>query len=416
MKNADARWVLILVAGLGLALLALLARWAPSVPLPQILQAAGVPALSDPFVDLYGVAAWIEMTQRGIDPRQETGGIVLPSGVVHPTFRMNYPPAVVAGLGHLGLSPQTVPLWGWGLGLLYLLSVVLLCGRLTWRGALFWSAFVFSPASLLLVERANLDIIPFFLLVLAILLQSWPWWSAAAVAAAALLKIFPVAALAALATAPCRRRLLAAVAAGLVFIVYLLLLREEWPLIVSGLKTQHRSCFGALVGSNLLAEAGLLSPDRLAGLPLGFLLAAWVVFFAALAAGAWRGAEWGSSLPGRERFGLVAGLAIYVLLFLTGPQMDYKWTFLLLALPAVKLMAATGAPGGLPARLWLAAALAYSWWTFFSGETSLRNALLKQAVAWAILAFSALLLGAQTRQSVMAWRAAGFLPRGPQSA
>ena len=86
---------------------------------------------------------------------------------------------------------------------------------------------------------------------------------------------------------------------------------------------------------------------------------------------------------------------MFLILFILSNQMDYKWIFLLFMVPAVlqlwdgkfPLWAGTS-------KVWLAAVCTYSYWTFFSGEESLRNAIFKQGVMWLVFVVSSLICGA----------------------
>jgi hypothetical protein len=99
------------------------------------------------------------------------------------------------------------------------------------------------------------------------------------------------------------------------------------------------------------------------------------------------------SLTERSEFGALMGIAIFCAMFFTGPQMDYKWIFLLLALPGILEWRKSGSFAGSLANLWIVLALIFSYWTFFSGETSLRNALLKQGIGWALYCISCVIFG-----------------------
>jgi hypothetical protein len=74
--------------------------------------------------------------------------------------------------------------------------------------------------------------------------------------------------------------------------------------------------------------------------------------------------------------------------------MDYKWIFFLPMVPAVlELFDSSDAIESGVSKIWFGGILAYSYWTFFSDEGSLRNALLKQAVMWVVMGTTAFLAG-----------------------
>jgi len=74
--------------------------------------------------------------------------------------------------------------------------------------------------------------------------------------------------------------------------------------------------------------------------------------------------------------------------------MDYKWVFFLLMVPAsMELARSQLSVEALSAKMWFYTISAYSYWTFFSDEGSLRNALLKQLLMWVAVFLSAFLAG-----------------------
>jgi len=139
----------------------------------KLFHFAGVAALEFPFMDLRGVATWCEAAAGGIDPAVTQTSIMLPDGTRQPNFLMNYSPAVV-WFYWLGLRPATVWVWASGLIALQILALLGLCGRVSCRQAILWTFLVCSPASLLVMERANMDILVFALFVLALALRRYP--------------------------------------------------------------------------------------------------------------------------------------------------------------------------------------------------------------------------------------------------
>ena len=74
--------------------------------------------------------------------------------------------------------------------------------------------------------------------------------------------------------------------------------------------------------------------------------------------------------------------------------MDYKWILFLLMVPAsIELTRSQNSLEVLCAKMWFYTILAYSYWTFFSDEGSLRNAILKQFLMWVGIFLSAFLAG-----------------------
>lgn len=86
----------------------------------------------------------------------------------------------------------------------------------------------------------------------------------------------------------------------------------------------------------------------------------------------------------REIYGAITGASIFCLSFWFGPQMDYKWVFLLLCLPGILLLRSKNLFMNKLINLWIYSALVYALWTFFSNEVSLRNAVWKAVVGWVL--------------------------------
>ena len=89
-------------------------------------------------------------------------------------------------------------------------------------------------------------------------------------------------------------------------------------------------------------------------------------------------------------------------LFLLGNQMDYKWIFFLPMIPAIlELFNSRNAFESNVSKFLFGGILAYSYWTFFSDEGSLRNALLKQAIMWLVMGMTAFLAGRLWRKEMV---------------
>jgi hypothetical protein len=171
---------------------------------------------------------------------------------------MNYSPAVV-WFYWLGLRPSTVWMWASGLIALQILSLLALSGRLTCRHAILWTFLVCSPASLLVMERANMDILVFALFVLALILRKYPLAAVSPILLAAGLKFYPAAALAALWSRGGMRQRLVAVGGLVFFFGILFLLKSQLAGIGASLSGQYQSAFGSNVVADLLKNRGVCS-------------------------------------------------------------------------------------------------------------------------------------------------------------
>ena len=149
--------------------------------------AYGVDHRSPAFLDLRVVTAGADAAREGLDPIAENP---------HDPLRrpMNHP-RVWTLLRHVGLAERhTVPL-GFCLTAAFLATVLTMVGRLTIAEAIFYAVLVCSPAALMAVERGNVDVLLFCLLIAAAALAMRPrarLLGYALVFLCAVLKLFPV--------------------------------------------------------------------------------------------------------------------------------------------------------------------------------------------------------------------------------
>jgi hypothetical protein len=402
-ESRDWRW-LIVVLVLGYALLTI---GVPALKLAsekQLLQGLGVAALDHPFMDLRGVAAWCDAAKAGKDPAVTPTWIPLPGGESsHPNFLMNYSPVVLL-FGKMGLSGHTVIGWGIVLVLLYTASLWLLCGSCSLWRALFWVLLICSPASVLAVERGNLDTLLFALLVLALLVRKHPWAEALVIFVAAVLKFFPIAALAALWKNRGKYSRIATGAAGVAFLIFLGLLHDRLAAISGSLAAQCQTSFGSTTILDLLAHAGVIALGLSTRLHLLFKLMSLTALTVSFVAGAFLTEKTkGMVLSARSVHAFFLTAPMMLGLYVLGPQMDYKWIFFLFMVPAgLELIHSTCQRESFAAKAWLIAMTLYSYWTFFSDERSLRNSLLKQILMGVVMLLSAFLAGRLWRSKTSA--------------
>ncbi len=372
----------------------------------KLFHFAGVAALEVPFMDLRGVATWCEAAASGIDPAVTQTTITLPDGTRQPNFLMNYSPTVV-WFYWLGLRPATVWMWASGLIALQILSLLALSGRLTCRHAILWTFLVCSPASLLVMERANMDILVFASFVLALFLRRYPLAAVSPILLAAGLKFYPAAALAALWSRGGMRQRLVAVGGVVFFFGLLFLLKSQLAGIGASLSGQYQSAFGSNVVADLLKNHGVCS-ETVAGF-LSKALQICALGFGVLSCGAgfFLSKKWPPEVTERANYAFWLSALMFLILFILSNQMDYKWIFLLFMVPAVLLLWDGKFPlWSVTPKIWLAVVCTYSYWTFFSGEESLRNAIFKQGIMWMVFVLSSLLCGA------LLARMPGFLKKG----
>ena len=375
----------------------------------KLFHFAGVAALEFPFMDLRGVATWCEAAASGIDPAVTQTTITLPDGTRQPNFLMNYSPAVV-WFYWLGLRPATVWMWAPALIALQILAVLGLSGRVSCRQAIVWAFLVCSPASLLVMERANMDILVFALFVSALLLRRYPWAALAPILLAAGLKFYPAAALAALWSRGGIRQRLAAVGGLVIFLGILFLLKSQLAGIGASLSGQYQSAFGSNVVADLLKNHTVCSESAAGFLSITLQIAAIGAGLLSCGMGFLLSQKWPMEVTERSNYSFWLTAPMFAILFILSNQMDYKWIFLLFMVPAVLQLWDGKFPlWSVTSKIWLVAVGTYSYWTFFSGEESLRNAIFKQGVMWLVFVASSLLCGA------LLARMPGFLKKGEVS-
>lgn len=375
----------------------------------KLFHFAGVAALEFPFMDLRGVATWCEAAANGVDPAATHTTITLPDGTRQPNFLMNYSP-VVLWFHALGLRPSTVSLWALGLAVLQLASLWGLCGKLRFRDAVVWLLLVCSPASMLLIERANMDILVFACFVLALVLRGQAWAAVVPILLAAVLKFYPAAGFAALWSRGGWHQRLASAAGLLLFLVFLYSLKSQLAAIGASLSGQHRSAFGSTVVAYLLKNHGALAEPAAVFLSQALQISALGLGLLGGGIGFFLSRKWPIPVEERASYAFWLAAPMFLVLFVLSNQMDYKWAFLLFMVPAVLGIAQGGVPfWPICARFWLGGVFVYSYWTFFSGEESLRNAIFKQGAMWLVFAASSLQCGA------LLARMQGFLKKGEVS-
>jgi len=390
----DWRWILVLAVIFYTAIVGVAGFFGSRTISQHLLQFMGVPALDHPFMDMRGVAAWCDAAAVGKNPAVEVTYITLPGEKPVRDFLMNYSPLVLI-LGRFGLDQNHAQAWAIMLGLLYVASLWFLSRPCCLRKAFLWIILILSPASVLVVERGNLDMLLFALLVTALLVRKHPLRASAAILVAGLIKFFPVGALLAVWREGGGRNRSAAILSGAIFLIFLFFLRSRLGLIGTSLTGQYQSAFGCGVGADLLRHYGNIGDGNYESIR-GVLVILGVVLLAITGASGFLTSNTAAprTLSERMQYAFFLTAPLMLGLFVMGNQMDYKWIFFLPMVPAVlELFDSSDAIESGVSKIWFGGILAYSYWTFFSDEGSLRNALLKQAVMWVVMSMTAFLAG-----------------------
>jgi hypothetical protein len=204
------------------------------------------------------------------------------------------------------------------------------------------------------VERGNVDIVLFALLVAALALfrgsRAARIASYALLLLTAMLKLFPVFAWGVLVRQPRRAAVASMLALGTAFAVYLAATADTLREIERVAPQEVGLSYGADVVFDSL-EAGA-----------GFTWAALLAGVVAIAVLAHRRPAWNGGDGGFAADAFVAGAGIFVASFALWQNFDYRLIFVLLALPQLTIWAADRAPGPVPApRLMLASLVASLW-------------------------------------------------------
>lgn len=381
--KTDGRWIVLVCITVYLLIVGMLTG-----PLHTgrvtILQALGVPAVDPVFSDTLWVAHWCDGYGRGEDPGSPA--FKDPDGKVIP---MNYP-RVFLGFHHLGLSSGRVIAWGVLLGGIFLMAALVLCGRCTRGEGFVWALALLSPSVVMAVERGNFDCLIFGLLVASGLLMARPGLAGILVLGATALKLYPAAALAALVI-----RKQPAIRAFACFSVLALVLGSSLMIAnghAAGDLGETSCCFGSKVAMMILSPHIRLAPSWTGMASQAFALLLMVLGFC-----------WGycrtprsavASLGDRDMNFFWTGVPVYLLVFLSGDQADYKMIFGLFALPAMTGWMRLGPSDRWIPKTWILLFLIYSYWLFFSDEGSMRNILLRQIIAWNLFVVTSIAAGA----------------------
>lgn len=338
-NRVDGRWIVSVVVTLYLGVVIGL-RQALAFDLWPYLGVNSAPSI---FYDLRNVLAAIECRRRGLNPLEENP--------CDPSDRVLAYPRIWLLLRHAGLDQSHTAILGWCFVCLLMVSLLLLLGQLTVPQGAVVAAAVCSPAVMLSVERGNVDVLLFALLVGAAF--AWPTshvWplGPGLVVLAAVAKLYGAFALPAFLLsrfAPVRALVVLASAAG--FVVSLSFTSKDLAAVTRSPEGGLLYSYGARILPGHLYhalvpgewEGGALLAQVIAVIPVLLLMAA-------AAAWAWRhmAPEAGDGMlasPSLVAFHM--GALVYLGTFLARKNGDYRLVLLLLLLPQLLVWAAGSA-------------------------------------------------------------------------
>ena len=287
----------------------------------------GVPAIpAFPFYDLRDITTGWECTRRGID--------VVPLNPCDPGMRPLAYPRIWLIPSVLGLGEESTFALGIAIATIFFLAAFAVIGRIGSPDAFLYGAVLCSPAVMLAVERGNVDLVVFAVLVLALMLlrrsgRAAPLFAHALFLLAAMLKLYPVLGWAPILDQPRKRVLAGAGGLVLAFAAYALLTRHDVERTRALSPQEVLYSFGAGVpieGADLgsLLEGG----GRLAVVAFGLVLALVIASF--------REARPAVPLdPGarRELDAFWCGAGIYVGAYALLDNFNYRLIFLIFTMP-----------------------------------------------------------------------------------
>ncbi|MCX8061632.1 MAG: hypothetical protein N3D16_03510 [Anaerolineales bacterium] len=282
-----------------------------------------IPTMTPHFADLRIVTGLSVTIAQGYDPMLHNPG--------DPWQRpFNYPP-IWKILPLIGIKPEHTTLIGLLFIGLFLIGLCLPFSELSWAETGLLMAGVLSPAVLLGIERANADLLIFFLIAFAIwVIEKSALWTAIVIQTAVLLKLFPIFCISVLLRVKKRTfLLLTALILGISGLYFSANFREM-SLIFSATQKSYNLSYGINVLPQRL-ERSPFANYAPASLTLTSLTAAILTIV-----GAWFGSRFDLSHSCRKASFLDAfraGSAIYVGTFFLGNNFDYRLMFLLLTIP-----------------------------------------------------------------------------------
>jgi len=297
------------------------------------------------FADLRSVTSSWDCVRKGIQP--------FPHNPCDPFHRPANYPRIWTQFGRVGLGEgDTVPL-GVAIAVVFFVSALAVAGPLTLGEGAVYGLTLIAPATMLGVERGNVDLLMFALVVLGVLLvRRSPWAGAVPIVLAGILKLYP--AFAGVVLLRRRRRWPAAVASLVVLAVYAVVTLNDIRTLRHVIPRVVVNSYGAgvivealrLAHVSWVQSAAEVRYVRLAIIALGLLLA--LVLFLAR-----RNVEDDDGYELR-RDAFWAGAAVYLGTYVFGSNFDYRLAFLVLCVPQ---LCAWARRGGAPAP-WPAAAIA----------------------------------------------------------
>ena len=366
----------------------------------------GIQTMSPFFIDFRLLPAMVRSLHMGLDPTVYNAAD--PQGRV-----FNYP-SVWYLLAYTGIS-QSDALWAGVVMLcLFFFGLFLFPGPIRKTGLVFLLLAAFSPAAMLLYERANVDLLMFFLCAVAVALADFSAVSAAlAVGLASVLKFFPFFGFAMFMSKGKRTFFSLLIISAVLFAAYLAFVSRDlgraWDLTMRG----NDNSYGVQVFAMHFPKPIKLALKQLSFQP-GQIpsVANWVSYAVAalvgllcLYFGVRQQPRWSAS-SSRNLDAFWLGSAIYIGTFLLGNNWDYRLAFLLFCVPQLSdWLGDTTRERRIGAGITLGLILLACWYLFYKHyvPASAQDAafVLGDIAKWSLYGALTYLLIASTPQGIM---------------
>jgi len=291
-----------------------------------------IPTWKVAFMDFRLIPGSAESFNNGFEPTVKNP--------YDPTHRIFNYPFFWRLFFYTGISLQDTIWISVSMIVLFFISVFLFPEKLTIAGAVGMLLVLFSPASMLLYERGNVDLIVFFVCAMAVLATSYSAYLATGlILFAAIMKLFPILGLTVLLREPKRKFLWLSSASVLVLLTYMVVtwrsVRASWDSTMRG--------DGLSYGTEVLVDRYAVSITQLFSrwfapnqvdllLHYGPLVVAFGILLFILVLSS-LDAKLIRTATERNLAAFRMGASIYVGTFLLGNNWDYRLAFLVLLVP-----------------------------------------------------------------------------------
>jgi hypothetical protein len=279
--------------------------------------------MPETFADLRVITAGAESWREGHDPLYHNPN--------DPWQRqMNYP-RVWQVLGPLGIDQRATNLLGVALLLTFLSSLFVWSGPLSFGAATMLFLGTLAPATVMAIERGNIDLLMFVLCAFALRWIGRPWLSGGLIFVATALKLFPVLAFVSLGLRNHRRLWVLALVFGALTALYLIITYADLAQIRFTTPRSHVHSYGVMVAERLALAQGILpGPEVHHWLIRGLWFTSAALLVLPFVVDRYAAPQLST---GRYIDGFRLGAVIYLGTFLLGTNWDYRLMFLLFCLP-----------------------------------------------------------------------------------